>query len=88
MKNFLNWIPWKWKGIYLIWFTIHFILILISGNAFEHDTDFIPFNVFWGYRDTVYGYDYSEFLVYTIAPILIVLIIYYLKPPKEIKRNW
>jgi len=84
MKIFFNWIPRKWKGIYLIWFTIHFILLLYSGNIFKHfNKRFFPFNGFWYWGDLVY--DYSEFLVYTIVPILIALIIYYLKPPKVLK---
>jgi len=100
MKNFFNSIPRKWKGIYLIWFSIQFILLMVSGHFFTLGEYFYPFytDIGWlySYSDKVnvpgldftniHIYDLSEFFVYTLFPILIVLIIYYLKPDNLLSK--
>ena len=84
MRKFFQSIPNKIKAIYLIWFLIHFILYLISGNGFTHyNSVFFPlkesYDGFFGYPSSYFdlsNYDYSEFLVYILSPIFIYAIIY------------
>lgn len=63
--------------LYIIWFTLNFIALFISDASASHI--FYPFgkadtrNVFDGHKsDSVYhAYDFSEFIVYTIVPIIL-----------------
>ena len=82
MKNFFNQISRVWKGIYLIWFSIHLIILMIKRPHLNEKFYFYPFDGF-----DIRDYDSSEFLVYTFVTILIVLIIYYLKPQKDKKTK-
>lgn len=93
MKNFFNQIPRLWKGVYLIWFSLHFILSILQMDFFRLKSNFYPLISYYDaskgesgtYMDIFNSrfYDYSEFLIYTFVPILIALIIYYLKPTKD-----
>ena len=81
MKNFFNFlqpIPNKAKAIYLIWFSFNFILLLISGNGLSKiRADFYPIKItrYKTYFFDQRTYDYSEFLIYILAPIFIYSII-------------
>ncbi len=100
MKRFLNWIPRKWKGYYLIWFSLHFILFMVGGAEFVFGKFFYPFytkeylyfsptfrkewqNVRGFDLTNIGSYDLSELFVYTLTPVLIALILFYLKPEKK-----
>jgi len=66
----------KAKGWYLAWVLLHLGLLLIgSEGIFDGQNmgsdDFWPFN----YKSRVREYDITEFLVYTIFPIVILFII-------------
>ena len=90
MKNFLSSIPNRIKAIYIVWAFIHFILLLFSGNFFHYNKYFFPIgsNSFQskrlyptdaGYKHviefTLSKYDYTEFLIYILTPIVIYSII-------------
>ncbi|MCE1166560.1 MAG: zinc ribbon domain-containing protein [Sphingobacteriia bacterium] len=76
----------KAMGWYLAWILLHLSLLLIfSGGAFKSENsnggfnDFWPFDGFsryyyWGDKFAYY-YDITEFLVYTIFPLAILVII-------------
>jgi hypothetical protein len=82
MKKFLASLPNKLKAGYLVWVTIHFVLYVISGNFLTFDIRFMV-----RYEDTlkeIYpiegelgSYDYSEFLLYLLLPVLIYFVYYY-----------
>ncbi|MFC1784849.1 hypothetical protein ACFL0J_04385 [Candidatus Neomarinimicrobiota bacterium] len=64
------------KGIYLLWITINFFLLIISGNitdlfifgrGYSADKYFFPFDSI----DIENSYDLTEFLLYTALPILV-----------------
>lgn len=78
--NFFQGISNKVKALYLVWFFIHFILLLISGNGLsKFHRDFYPFDTSTYYvtiNFNIREYDYSEFLIYTLSPIFIYLIFY------------
>lgn len=66
----------KAMGWYLAWVLLHLGLLLIgSDGIFDGENmgsdDFWPFN----YKSRVRDYDITEFLVYTIFPIIILFII-------------
>lgn len=71
----------KAMGWYLAWILFHLMLLLVfSGGAFESDnsngglSDFWPFDDYSGSR-FARRYDITEFLVYTIFPMVILVII-------------
>jgi len=81
--SFLKIVPNKVKALYLLWFTIHFTLYLLSGNIFRIEYDFFPFVKYnWDNISATYllfnigVYDYSEFFIYMLTPILIYRIIF------------
>ena len=61
----------KEKGNYLIWVTVNFVVLLALGNLSFGNGCFYPFCGL----DYIESYDISEFLVYTIAPILTIFAI-------------
>ena len=75
MKKFLASIPNRLKAIYLIWVGVNFIFLLASGNVFRHKDWFYPIG--WrGLRfDAIQNYDYSEFLIYIIIPLILYYVI-------------
>lgn len=77
MKKFFATIPNRWKAVYLVWVFINFIL-LITGRLFRYDRDFYPFEYQGGKQHLVFDvsvYDYSEFLIYTLTPVVIYFVI-------------
>ena len=71
----------KILAIYLSWIVLNFIL-LCFGNINEFNTSFWPFNgkdIDGPYR----GYDWFEFFVYTVGPIVIGVIIRLYKESKD-----
>ena len=59
------------KGNYLIWVAVNLMVLLALGDLRFGDEGFYPFDGFDDFND----YDISEFLLYTIAPLLIILAI-------------
>ena len=56
----------KIVGIYIVWVTLNFLIALFTEQSFfEYDEDFAPFSR--GFID----YDFSEFVFYTIIPVLL-----------------
>ena len=81
MKNFFADIPNKWKAVYLGWVFLNFILLITTKKPFRFNKDFYPFD--WrGLRFDSSVYDYSEFLIYSLSPIVIYLI-YWLWKKKD-----
>ncbi|MFC1527541.1 hypothetical protein ACFL5D_02195 [Candidatus Neomarinimicrobiota bacterium] len=59
------------KGVYLIWFSVIFILYLVAGNyGLEYTEELYPFSFGPFVLD---GYDLSEFLIYSIVPPLLIV---------------
>lgn len=74
LSNFSN----KLKSMYAIWFFINLIVLLISGNGIAgFSRDFYPFDSYSILLFDPRNYDYSEFFIYTLAPIFFLIIIYY-----------
>lgn len=66
----------KQKGIYLIWVTINFTLLMLSGNIYFGSSDgWYPY--YYTYGEAVFSiylqdtYDLSEFLLYNLVPLLL-----------------
>lgn len=77
MKNFLSSIPNRIKAIYIVWAFIHFVLLL-TGSLFRHRQDFYPFEYIKRKQVLTFdvdAYDYSEFLIYLLIPIIIYYVI-------------
>ncbi len=74
MKKFFTTIPNRHKAIYLIWVGVNIILLLTSGNVFKHRDWFYPFGN-RGVEFDIRDYDYSEFLIYLLIPIIIYYVI-------------
>ncbi len=67
----------KLIGFYLLWVLIHFIILLINGQ-FETNGDFWPIT-----DSRIYKYDISEFLIFTIVPLMLLIIMNFLKSDKK-----
>ncbi len=78
LSDYFRSIPNKIKALYLIWIFFHFILFLLSGNAIiKYRMDFFPFSYSGKkYFFDINSYDYSEFIIYNISPIIIYSVIY------------
>lgn len=74
MKSILSKVPRVILAIYLLWIILH-LYLFSSSDLFDHDRDFYPFD---GFRTS--DYDYTEFLVYLIVPILLYIAFYLIKP--------
>ncbi len=59
----------KQLGFYLAWVTLNFLFLLIAGKLRYSTSEFYPFDGF-GYTS---DYDITDFLVYTVSPILILV---------------
>lgn len=57
---------------YLIWVAANLLILLGFGRLKLQDSDFYPFSRGFEYIE---DYDISEFLVYTIIPLLVILAI-------------
>lgn len=66
---------------YLIWVAINLLVLLALGSLKLGYGDFYPFGR-GGFED-IYDYDISEFLAYTVVPLLIILAIKFGKEEKE-----
>ncbi len=70
--------------LYLFWFLIHFIILLVNWNNWREQTsEFWPFN---DYQIMGY-YDLTEFIAYTITPIIVFMIIFLLKSDNKLKKE-
>ncbi len=58
-------------GNYLIWVAVNIIVLLALGKVEFGYRDFYPFGGFGDIND----YDLSEFLIYTVVPLLLILAI-------------
>lgn len=76
MKNYFASIPNRMKAIYLVWIFIQLILLL-SGNSYgwQNKSYFYPFEYGKLSIEGIGVYDYSEFIFYCIAPLLIYFVI-------------
>ena len=63
-------------GSYLIWVAANLVILLVFGKIRFDSDDFYPFSDGFEY---ISDYDISEFLTYTIIPLLIIMAIKYLK---------
>ena len=66
---------------YLIWVAVNLLVLLAFGSLKLGYEDFYPFGS-RGFESVEY-YDISEFLAYTIIPLLIILAIKFGKEEKE-----
>lgn len=66
-------------GNYLIWVAVNIIVLLALGKLEFGYGHFYPFGGFGNVKD----YDPSEFLVYTIVPLLLILAIKLRKSPND-----
>jgi len=77
MKKFFTTIPNRLKAIYIVWGFIHFVLLL-TGSLFRHRQDFYPIEYIKRKQDLTFdvdAYDYSEFLIFLLIPIIIYYVI-------------
>jgi len=71
-------------GGYLVWLLIHLILLLTNWNASDSANEhFWPFSK----RAELEDYDLTEFLLYTVVPLIGLVIINLFKEPKEKKQE-
>jgi len=84
----------KAMGWYLAWILLHLSLLLIfSSGAFKGSNsndgvdDFWPFDSCGSYCDFAQRYDITEFLVYTIFPLIILVIISLTKNQDQTNDN-
>jgi hypothetical protein len=71
-------------GYYFVWFLLHLILLLINWKASSSANDY-----FWPFskRSDLEDYDFSEFILYTLVPLIILVIVNLFKDPKETKAE-
>jgi len=64
-------------GFYTIWFTIHFIILVVSWTQTDLFLERGSKGEFWPLTDhnILSTYDFTEFLIYTITPVLIIVAI-------------
>lgn len=68
-----------WLATYLIWVGIHFVLLFWGAKRWEpYNEDFLGLNHdIWPFGNTTLrsDYDFSEFIVYTIVPLIVYWVI-------------
>lgn len=71
-------------GYYLVWFLLHLILLLINWRASSSSNGY-----FWPFskHSDLDDYDFSEFILYTVVPLIILVIVNLFKDPKETKAE-
>lgn len=79
-KTFGSNISKKTIGYYLIWVLAHFVILLVNGD-FKYDEDFWPITDF-----DIYFYDFSEFIIYTIVPLLLIYAISFFKNDEKVEK--
>lgn len=69
-------------GFYLLWFLIQLILLLVNWNASSSANKY-----FWFFSkgSDLNDYDLSEFILYTVVPLIVLIIINLFRKPKEAK---
>lgn len=85
MKEFFESISSKLIGVYILWITIHFILLVVDRKYEYANNYFIPFSK-QDENFTSY-YDLSEFTVYTLVPIFLYLSYYFIHKKDSINKN-
>ena len=74
----------KLIGLYLLWILLHLVLLLTNWNNSSYASKAIwPFSN----NSRIEDYDFTEFLLYTIVPIFILIIINLFKEPKKKKKK-
>lgn len=70
----------KTWGYYLLWVFLHFILLIIPKDHYDSD-----YTEFWPFTGKTLGqsYDLSEFLVYSLLPLVIIYSIKLIKNEKD-----
>ena len=66
-------------GYYLVWFLVHLILLLVNWKSNDYANErFWPFS-----KDSqLEHYEFSEFLLYTLVPLIFLVIVNLFKDPK------
>lgn len=74
----------KLIGLYLLWILLHLVLLLTNWNNSSYASKAIwPFSN----NSRIEDYDFTEFLLYTIVPIFILIIINLFKEPKKKEKK-
>lgn len=86
MKEFINNNRELFVG-YLIWVALNFIALCVSDGFgsryfYPFQDDGLSIYVTNGYDGLTHAYDISEFLVYTIIPLICIYIYSLIKQPK------
>ena len=74
-------------GSYLIWVAVNLVILLVFGSIEIGDGYFDGLYPFSNGFECIWEYDISEFLVYTIIPLLIILAIKNLKGNNSTKNK-
>jgi hypothetical protein len=67
-------------AFYIAWIFIHFSILLINGSNSYHSDKFFPFA-------RLSQYDISEFIIYSLLPIIVIAIFRLIKKDREIKSR-
>ena len=64
-------------GLYLLWIATHLVLLTVLEKTFQYKREFWPFVsiAYYSSDKPIYSYDYTEFLIYTIVPVIIYIAI-------------
>ncbi len=71
----------KLIGVYILWFTLQLILLIMGWGTMDDSGKYYALQNFYPFTESSlsYSYDYTEFLIYTIVPVAIVVAITFLK---------
>jgi hypothetical protein len=69
-------------GLYLIWVGIHLTLFILPKDGFEFDQHY---KEFWPFSGNSWDqtYDLSEFLIYSLAPLIILYALNLIRHEKD-----
>lgn len=71
-------------GFYLVWVLLHIILLLTNWKSNDYSSEKIwPFSEY----SELKHYDLTEFLLYTVVPLILIIIINLFKEPKKIETE-
>ena len=81
MKDMLRKIIHSLMGLYLLWVATHLTLLISLGKTFQYKREFWPFVcvAYYSSDKPIYSYDYTEFLIYIILPVIVYIAIYHFK---------